>query len=431
MEGGRLPWALVVDGAAHAAQPGSRMLMRSAKTDLIANGLAVFARLGSGTILFVILGRLLGPESFGDFMTAMAGGTMLAFLSSLGLTQQALREVAVRRADSAAIAAELFSAKLILALAVAVVAISIGAVAGDRWWVFALLALALVCDGLVDFLFAMLKAHGHYGTEAGFSTAMALVHLIGVSAVCAISPSLLHVAMAFTASRMVQLAVAVWVCRRDMHLPPFSRNLSAVWVQVRSGWAYSADVGLSLVASQIDTLIVRFLLGAYAVGLYQAGMRVVVGMLSLSVVAGNVFIPRLTKAMGEPDQHAKVLHQLRMTYVLMAAVSAAGVWALGALLTAYGYGDAYAGLWNLWPWLAALVGVRVLAANYGVQLTALGRQAARSFVNVVALVVNIGAMLLFIHLGLGLRGVVGALLLGACTVFAIYRHQLQPRKGGQ
>lgn len=396
--------------------------MRSARSDLLANGLAVVARLASGTALFVVLGRLLGPEAFGNFMAAMAGAALLAYLSNLGLTQQVLREVAVRSADAARASSELLSTKLMLAVLLVAVALLTGAVGGHYWWAFAVLAVALVCDGIVEFLFALLKAHGHYGAEAGFTTVAAIIHLVLVSAVCIYWPDIVLIACAFALSRVLQLGAAVFVCRAQMPLPAVQWSLGVAWRQVRQGWAYAVDVGLGQLAAQLDTVLVRLLLGAHAAGIYQAGMRVVVGMLMLSVVAGNVFIPRLTRTLGDPAAHGKVVSQVGRTYGAMALASGGGVIVLGAAFTQWGYGQAYSALWGLWPWFAALVVVRVLAANYGVRLTALGQQGFRSAVNAVSLVVAVGLMVgLVLAAGFGLHSVLGALLAAAALVWFAYR----------
>jgi O-antigen/teichoic acid export membrane protein len=102
-------------------------------------------------------------------------------------------------------------------------------------------------------------------------------------------------------------------------------------------------------------------------------------------------------------------------------MAAAGVWLLGSLLTRFGYGPAFAELGALWPWLAALIGLRMLAAHHGVRLTALGRQALRTRVNALGLLLSLVAMLLALQLGAGLVGVVLALLAGTAWIWYAFR----------
>lgn len=414
-------------GKAHASGPAQRPLlpsMRSPGADLLSNGIAVLARLASGTVLFVAMGRLMGPAAFGDFMSAMALATLVAFVSNLGLAQQALREVAAHPQRAAEIAAGLACVKLNLGLAVVASALVPALIFGGAWWLGALLTLALVADGAVEFLFALLKGHGRFGLEAGFSTMAALLHFAVVGAVCWWMPEPLAIAAAFVGSRALQLAAAVVLCGREMQLPRFGLASVAQWQQLRAGWAYAVDGGLAQLAAQLDTLLVRMLLGAHAAGVYQAGMRIVVGVLSLSMVTGNVFIPRLSRTLADAGAHSLVVRQLRRTYLALAALSGALVWGLGWLLMRHGYGPAFYELAALWPWFALLIVVRVVAANYGVQLTALGKQASRSVVNLVALVTTVLLVFGAVAAGFGLPGVLAALVASSAGVLLSYRHRL-------
>jgi O-antigen/teichoic acid export membrane protein len=398
--------------------------MKSPLKDLFNNGVAVAARLASGMVLFVLLGRLMGPSAFGDFMAAMAVASLVAFLANLGLAQQALREVAARPGEALAIADGLASAKVWLATAVVVLSLVLAAWQGGLWWVGAVLTLTLVLDGVVEFLFALMKGRGLYGLEAGLSTSAAVWHLVVVGLVCLVSVQPLHVALAFLGSRALQCLAALWLCGRQMPLPQPRWRVSHGWQQVRAGWAYALDGGLAQLGAQLDTILVRVLMGAQAAGLYQAGMRIVTGMLTLSVVAGNVFIPRLARSLKVPEAAASARRQLRRTYAAMAVLSALGVWGLGLLLTRHGYGAAYSELQSLWPALAGLVAVRVWAANYGVQLTARGLQAFRSLVNLVSLQVMVVLVLCSAAWHWGLLGVVLALVAAATVVMLAYRFKL-------
>ena len=395
--------------------------MASARQDLLFNGLATVARLGSAMVLFVLLGRWLGPEDFGNLMAAFAASTLFAFAASLGLAQQALREIAVPGPGQETVASVLLTAKLVLSLVTVALALAAGLSLGGSAWVFTWLCLAVVAEGWIEFLFAMLKARGRYGAEAGFQAIAATLHLGIVAAVCSRQPAIEPVAVAFAASRSLQLIGALWVSHRAHPLPRLAPDWRSMRLQLLRGGAYTADVGLAVLAQQLDTLVVRAWLGAQAAGLYQAGMRVVLGMQSLSVIAGNVFIPRLTQSLSDGERHFVVLRELRRTYWALAIIAGLGVWLVGSMLTRYGYGSAYAELVELWPWLAVLIGVRMLAAHHGVRLTALGRQALRTKISAIGLCSGLFAMLLALQWDAGLTGVVLALIGSAAWIWFAYR----------
>jgi O-antigen/teichoic acid export membrane protein len=228
------------------------------------------------------------------------------------------------------------------------------------------------------------------------------------------------IALAFFGSRALQLVAAAWACAQRIALPRVNVALARQWAQVRTGWAYGLDNGLAQLAAQLDTVLVRLLLGAHAAGIYQAGMRVVVGMQTLSIVAGNVFIPRLARTLSDPKAHRVAVDQLKRVFLGLAALSGLGVWGLGSALTHYGYGAAYGELTSLWPWFAAMATLRVLAACNGVRLTAMGLQVVRSAVNVVALALIVTLIWAASAAGLGLPGVTASLVATSTFVSLVY-----------
>lgn len=393
----------------------------SAFADLANNGFSVLARLCGGVALFVMVGRFLGPAGFGDFVFAMAVASLIAFVGSLGFNLQVLRELAARPSDASDTADVLASARLTLSALAVAASIVVASVLGGLWWVVALLTFALVCDGAMDFLFALMKAQGRYELEARFVTSASLLHFVIVAAVAYFTRDLMLISAAFCLSRLCLFAVCVVVVGSQIRLPRLGGALRRQWDEIRAGWAYTLDVGLSVAASQLDTILVRVLLGAPAAGIYQAGMRVVVGMQNFSVVAGNVFVPRLTRSTANRPVWDATVKKAQHLYLALALGGGLAVWLVGWLLTRYGYGPEFAPLLSLWPWLAGLFALRMLAASYGIRLTALGAQSFRSVVNFVVLAVISCLVIASVHMGLGLAGVLGSLTAGALVVLLAYR----------
>jgi O-antigen/teichoic acid export membrane protein len=301
---------------------------------------------------------------------------------------------------------------------------------GPAAWLLLALTAAQIADGAQEFLFSMMRARGHYALEPRFVSVAALLHCGFVILVALDSRSVLLVAAAFCASRLVQLLAAAMLLQSQLQLRPAASCWRDQWQAARAGWAYTMDVGLATLNAQFDTILVRLLLGSTAAGLYQAGMRVVAGMQSFVVVAGNVFIPRLAGALREPAAWRACARQADRGFWALAAAGGLAVGVLGSLLTHFGYGAAYAPLQAVWPWLALLFALRVLAARYGVALTALGAQAFRSSVNLLSLALSVLALLLLLQWWPHLLSVIGVLLGSAVFILLVYRHranQLEPR----
>lgn len=388
-------------------------------SQLAFNAVSVLARLFAGVVLFVFMAREMGPSSFGQFMYAMSLAALLAFPAALGFGQQVLREVAAYPARADRIIAAVSGAKLMLTVAVLALVGGLGLVVGGEWPLIAVLTSVALADSLTEYLFCVLRARGLYAAEAGFMTIVSAVHFVAVMWGLSISVSPIHVGVFFCMSKSLQ-TLAAWVLFRKL-LPTVTMrsNWSQQWAEIRSGISYAGDVAVSTLSSQMDTIIVRHSLGVHAAGLYQSGMRLLVGLQNFSSVAGNVFIPRLASVHAEPVQFAKVARQASWVFgalgIALAAVLGVGGW----MLVEHGYGQAYAPVMHLLPWMAVLIAMRLFAAGLGVQLTALGDQKFRTLVNLMCLVLMTAGLWIG-SVSYGLEGAVASLMFIILVISACY-----------
>ena len=393
-------------------------------TQLALNAVSVLARLLAGVVLFVFMARQMGPSSFGQFMYAMSLAALLAFPASLGFGQQVLREVAAHPARAESIVAAISSAKLTLTLGVILLVGLAALTFTHEWLLIALLTWVALADSFTEYLFCVLRAKGRYAAEAGFMTAASIVHfgvvLVGLTA----DASALSIGALFALSKGLQ-ALACWLLFR--RLVPGMKMIAGwreQWSEIRSGLSYAGDVAVSTLSAQVDTIIVKHTLGVHAAGLYQSGMRLLVGLQNFSVVAGNVFIPKLAAQHHDRAKFAHVATQARWVFGGLGVGLAIALSVGGWLLIHHGYGEAYEPVLHLLPWLATLIAFRLFAAGLGVQLTALGDQRFRTVVNLSCLVLMVAALWVGC-VEFGLEGAVGALLLVIVVVYGAYAGRLR------
>lgn len=397
--------------------------MSSVKLQLVLNAVSVFARQGAGVLVFVLLARKLGPASFGEFMYAFSMASLASFVSVLGFNQLIMREAALQKGSIHQLIGLTTSTRLTLTALVLAVLLSLALTWGQSWWLIFILAVAAISDTFIEYIFCIARASGSYGQEAGFMTTMSMLHLALLLAVVLHDASLTTVAIAFSVSKFLQLCAAWHVFRRAWVGAVLCTNLAPQWLHVRQSAAYATDAGLQIVSTQVDTVLIRHLLGAHAAGVYQSGMRLVTGLQNFTVIAANVLLPKLAAV---HQQRAAFQALARRTHVLMAALAVlcgGGLYVVGRLLLAHGYGENYAELQGLLPWFALLIGVRVFAASSGIQLTALGEQKFRTQVNTLAVLLLVAALwLLASHWGL--LGAVLGLLAPLLLVLGCYHSRL-------
>jgi O-antigen/teichoic acid export membrane protein len=394
---------------------------------LVLNGVSVMARLFAGVILFIFMARAMGPEPFGLFMYAMSAATILAFPAQMGFGQQVLREVAASPPRALGVIATITRLKLLLSVGMLVVAAGIGIAGPTDGQLVALLMVAALSDSFTEYLFCVQRAKGQFAREAGFMTIVSLGHL-GITLLAlqwTLNPAL--IALVFSGSKLGQLMLAWRLFSPSAGQAVERPSAQALWLQLKAGMSYAGDSALQTLSNQIDTIILRHTLGAHATGIYQSGMRVVAGLQNFSVVAGNVFIPRLASVHQQPARFKQEARKATLVFGGLAALCALAMLIGGMLLVNHGYGEQYQDMMHLLPYLAGLIGLRLLAASQGVQLTALGEQRFRTWVNSGALVLIISG----IWIGSaqwGIQGAIAALCLVTLFIHITYWARIQRLK---
>jgi O-antigen/teichoic acid export membrane protein len=158
-----------------------------------------------------------------------------------------------------------------------------------------------------------------------------------------------------------------------------------------------ASRGLALLSFNFDTLLLGFLLGATAVGLYNAAYRPLTALLTVSATYGLGLFPALSRAFSENSQQFSelVLRSLRLTAICAIPIGVGGSF-LAAPLVELLFGADYAAaapVLQLLSWSAMLV---VLRVTFRQALAASGHQRLDLVCATVATSINVGLNLVFI-----------------------------------
>lgn len=354
-------------------------------------GIIVFSRLGGNFLLFLILARQLSLQDFGLFVVCFSVSSIFSMLVDYGLTQSLLHDIGGDPDSGKKHVAEGVYIKVVLsAVALLLVGIVSYVIFDDSRSRALLLALFLysVANSFAEFYGTALRSVGRYREEAVVQFLYTVSVLLGLSFVGSGHESVLIVAAGLLIVKLIHLAVIKSLVDKVVGLRDGFYSEYGIWGSLRRGLPYAADVGVSNLLLNVDVLIVSYLLGGPAVAIYQAGQKIVQGYSSTAMIFSNVYLPRLSR--------------LKNTDVVQFKKNAIQVWFLMALTGLFGltalcvfskeivhllYGERFSDLRNLLPLFGLLIGIRLVAAGVGVNLTALGFQGVRVSANVVSLLV--------------------------------------------
>lgn len=228
--------------------------------------------------LGIVLARRLGAESYGQYSLAVAVGAVLMPVADLGITTYLGREIARDREATEAALPVLARVKLaVLVLAVVATAGVCLLVVGDSTTrgVIVFIVLAALVDGCSATVYGYFRGRETMGYEASATTAAALVRGAGAIAWAVAYERLWPVVAWIVLVSLAQLAFALR--RLEAASPHALRRRGPAhvdWTSVGSMGLYALFV---IVYLRIDSVMIGWLKGEEAVGVYAAAYTLMLG----------------------------------------------------------------------------------------------------------------------------------------------------------
>jgi O-antigen/teichoic acid export membrane protein len=401
--------------------------------DSVFSLITTVVKLTTGVVLFVVLAHVWGPERFGVFMYPFTIAGILVKLVDYGFLLQVARDVGRRPAETHATMGRALGAKLILIVPASLVAYGLALLLPGSNGFGALLAVLLadaIANSFTVFLNVPLRAHGRFDEEAriaGFGNGLVFA---AVASVALTGHGPLLAAGVMAGCRVLCLLFSWNAYRR---LLGFTPRATIEWQSLRTslwlGLPFGLHAAVGTLNMQVDTLMVQHFLGAPYVGLYQAGMRVLLGTLLVGDALNSVYLSAMARATHDRAELSRLGQ--RMTRQLLTVgllcfgcIIAAGPWAVHLM-----FGARYDALAPLLPIFGLLAFLRYGGVSYGTLLTLADRQAVRVAAICGAMLVGLVLNALLIP-RFGLTGAISAAVLAHLVLYAVYVLAVRKDVGG-
>jgi O-antigen/teichoic acid export membrane protein len=376
--------------------------------------------------LTLFLVRRLGPEGYGVFALAVAIGILATLLAELGISPSAARFVAEQRGDRSAMAAVAAAALRLKLPLTAIVATLLFLAAGpiaDAYghesltWPLRLIAVALIGQSLAALLGGMFVAQGRVALNLRLVFTGGAVELCTSVTLVLLGAGATGAAFGRAAGWTAAAALAAFLTVRTLGRHAVAVR-SADRAQARQLLRYAgllAVVDAAVVLfDQIDALLIGGILGASAVGLFQAPLRLTTLLLYPGYAIANGVAPRLSHGVRERANAPALRIAFRVIVLFQAAVLAPIViWATP--ITDLLFGDEFSESADVLRWLAPFVFLSGLAPLVSLGANYLGLARFRAPIAIVAVLVNIVLDLAL----LPTIGVIGAAI-GTSVAYMIY-----------
>lgn len=341
-----------------------------------------FLKLGGGEVAArviafgatVYLARTLGASTYGVIVFATAVLLYLNFITDCGVEMLGIHEVAADRSRLSETLPDILGARLLVAIALIVVTVSVGLLAlpQPEGAVLAVYALTLLAVGLGT-------RWVHLGLEQPGRAALARVLAEGVAAVVILAavhrpadlvrvPLAMLIGEGLAALLLLRLLPAGMKRLRIRLRPAMVRGL------LSRSWPMVAHALLGLAIFNSDFIFLRILRDSAALGYYAAAYTLISFFLNLGTAYTMSLIPALTRLRAEPAG-ARALYDGSMAQVLAGAlpVSIGGILVAGPLMALI-FGPAYSQAVEPLQILLLLLPVAVIRNVSQAGLLAHGRQ---------------------------------------------------------
>jgi O-antigen/teichoic acid export membrane protein len=389
--------------------------------------ISLLSKIGTGMVSLFVLARGLGPADYGFVATVFAYASIAALFTDFGFSVQALRDIGAQPGKAGELIAACVRVKNLLVLIVTLGAVLVLYLLDlDPHLLGASLLLygSIMVNSYGDLVVVALRGIGKYAAETVSSILGMIVFVLVVGGTALAWPDILPISGALFVARLLQTAIAFVVVSRFTRLGNCIHGpLMDLLRFMRTSSGLALDSFLTTVSAQVDVAIVSAMLGLRAAGLYQVGSRIGGYMLMPSQILAGVSLPKLS---GEyRSKLPAAVHTARRLSLEMAAV---GLF-LGTLLVVASplipvlLGDEFALTWTMWAGFGAFVGLRYIAAAFGIILVAQKRVLARLVGQMATLVVLGVSLPISLRWG-GVEAAPWAMAVAAATSALVYGLQL-------
>lgn len=367
----------------------------------------------STSVLFIFVGRLLGPSEAGVFNLGVTYYTILVALSTWGLHELLVREVAPRRDESGRYLVNYVALRLAISVGLFVSLLLFLQLnlpySEEAKAVIRIMSLAVFTEAVFDLCQSIFIAHEQLAVPT-------LGALINSAVTIGLGLYLLYTTQSATAvawfmpiSSLAGLVVFPFALWRLFRRVPQSQPSRLSWRFSREQLRYTPGFVLlgifSTLNFQADTFIISFMLSEADLGYYGAAQTVLAGALMIPAAIRTALYPLMARYKREDGAKLAQLYRKSSQYLLTIGLPVAmGITLLADSIITLLFGPEFAPAVPALQWTIWSVVIVVLTVPGARLMLVYNRQAQASWMRGIGMVASIGFNLLLIPA----FGIVGA-----------------------
>jgi O-antigen/teichoic acid export membrane protein len=290
----------------------------------------------------------------------------------------------------------------------------------DKSLVVLILILSSASFSFGGFYLNSFKIYNNFSKEAiGYIIqSLIAVLLLVINELLGLSNILIYAIILFIA-RTLFLIYGIINFRKYFFLKPYSFNLNKAIKSLKTSVHYGIHLILGALIIYVDTFMLSFLSNLESVGLYQAGMRIIMAAVLIAAILNDAFIPDISRT-----HYNKRIVTIKLSFLFEFILLFAGL----VITTLFFYkktiikiliSDEYLVLGDSIILMLSIIFLRYLGIIPGIILTSYDQQKTRSNAVIITLILSVLLNLLLIP-SLGIKGAFYSSLLTHVVLNSIY-----------
>jgi O-antigen/teichoic acid export membrane protein len=395
------------------------------KKSFLFSGLSQFFKNFSNLIILVYFAKILTLYDFGVFSYGLTIANIFVILFDYGYNYKLTKDMAQNENDFEVLMQKAFKMKILLSifgLFVFFLLCYLGAWEEEYFPILSLLILSSIFFSFANDLNTPFRVLNQFHFET--------IHYLIYSAIL-ITISLLSLfyygdivtlAFSFLIARFLFFLVSYINVIRYVKINVFSNIFKKINFlnEIKEGFPYAIQIGTSVFMVSIDTLILEMYSTPEEVGIYQAGIKMVIAATFFISVIQNVLLPIFSVKIVKDKLDFIVLHKRYTTYcVLLGIIISLTIYVFRNQIISILFDEKFYKLGEFIIGFSILILLRYFALTFGLVLTVSGNQSKRlkSTVTGNLTLAIIGFILIPIY---GIWGCLAASLLAHLIMYGMY-----------
>ena len=383
-------------------------------------------------VMFVVLSRAYGQEGIGEYSFAIGFTGFFAVPASFGLYHLTIKRLTQSQNSFSNDYGRIISLHFILSVigfVALLLIVMLSSFSVETKLIIVLIGAFQLMSNLVIGLTAARIAKEDMHLAGLFDASLKAVAALLASVVIILGGSLPVALAVLPVVTGVQLIVAYRFVSKRYGDPRLTVSPSSLIALIREALPYAQSTILAQISTRLDVVLLTFMLGASAAGLYNVGYRAVFMFLFVPRISATSILPRASKLYGESKAElSEFYHKSLNSTILVGLPITAGLWMVAPDTISFIFGKEFSEAASVLRLLAGLLILAFLSQTMGVFLIACDRQATRTKGHWIAAITNVIANLILIPT-LGVQGAAIAALISASSQTVFYLVRLGPVLG--